>query len=287
VVYLSPKGGQMRNTLGDASDRRFGLLRCGLTILAGLGALAILIGADGQAYAKDAGVASVDSSLAVAPIQPASVPVAGPKVAKPYFIEFRSRSAQSYGHTFSVFGRLNAQGKIATMKVAGLHPISESPIPWMIGHLILVPSETGASDGDTEDQYVTARFRVVLTEAEYKKLTTFIKQLQDKSPVWHAVLYNCNAWVGDIAQFMGFKTPGSTLLMPEEYITSLRDLNIGRQDFAEMLGTPVKVPDAAALRAEAFRVGAQHERQAVDMPATAASKRTLTATVSKPSPTAQ
>ena len=96
---------------------------------------------------------------------------------KPYFIEFRARSAQSYGHTFSVFGRTNAQGKIVASEVAGLHPFTESNIPWMIGHLVAVPSEIGASDGDTEDQYLLARFRISLSEAEYRKVTKFIKQL--------------------------------------------------------------------------------------------------------------
>ena len=174
-------------------------------------------------------------------------------VGKPYYIEFRSRSAQSYGHTFSIYGRLNGQGKIASKVVAGLHPFSENAVPWMIGHLFLVPSETGASDGDTEDQYVTARFRVALSQAEYAKVTTFIKGLQKKSPVWHAVLYNCNAFVGDIARFMGLETPSSTMLLPAEYINGLRDLNISRATAAGVIGTPVKVEDPAKLRAQALK----------------------------------
>ena len=174
-------------------------------------------------------------------------------VGKPYYIEFRSRSAQSYGHTFSIYGRLNGQGKIASKVVAGLHPFTESALPWMVGHLFLVPSETGASDGDTEDQYVTARFRVALSQAEYAKVTTFIKELQKKSPVWHAVLYNCNAFVGDIARFMGLETPSSTMLMPADYINGLRDLNIPRATAAGVIGTPVRVEDPAKLRAQALK----------------------------------
>lgn len=145
--------------------------------------------------------------------------------AKPYFIEFRARAAQSYGHTFAVHGRVGQ--KITADQVVGLHPISESPVPWMIGHLILVPSETGASDGDIEDQYIIARYRILLTEAEHRRVADYMKKLQASSPVWHAVLYNCNAFVGDIARFMGLKTPSSTLLMPKEYITELRQLNQG------------------------------------------------------------
>ena len=39
------------------------------------------------------------------------------------------------------------------------------------------------------------------------------------------MLYNCNAWVGDVAKYMSLKTPGSTMLYPEDYISSLASLN--------------------------------------------------------------
>jgi hypothetical protein len=99
-----------------------------------------------------------------------ATPAAEASQGKPYYIEFRARSAQSYGHTFSIYGRLNANGQIVSKTVSGLHPATESPVPWMIGHFVLVPSETGASDGDKEDQYVTARFRMNLSADEYKKV---------------------------------------------------------------------------------------------------------------------
>ena len=98
------------------------------------------------------------------------------KQTKPYFIEFRSRAAQSYGHTFAVYGRVGQ--KITADQVVGLHPFTESPIPWMAGHLILVPSETGASDGDTEEQYITARYRILLSEQDYRRLVTHMKHMQ-------------------------------------------------------------------------------------------------------------
>ena len=153
--------------------------------------------------------------------------------AKPYFIEFRSRSALSYGHTFSVYGRLNSQGRIVQSTVAGLHPATESSVPWMVGHLIPVISETGASDGDTEDIYITARYRILLSEAEYNWITAYIKQLQANSPLWHAALYNCNAFVADIAKAMGLRTPYLTVQMPKDFINNLRELNGGRQEMSD------------------------------------------------------
>ena len=148
---------------------------------------------------------------------------------KRYFVEFRSRSALSYGHTFLVHGKLNANGQVGQVtkeQVAGLHPATESSVPWMIGHVIPVVSENGWSDGDTEDEYVTARYRVLLTEEEYAKVSANIRHLQKNSPLWHDVLYNCNAWVGDVAKTMGLKVPNSGLY-PEDFISGLASLNGG------------------------------------------------------------
>jgi len=217
-------------------------------------------------------VSAQDAAPAAAP--PQSAPHA---IAKPYAIEFRARNAQSYGHTFSIYGRLDARGRIVKPTVSGLHPATESPIPWMIGHIVAVPSETGPSDGDTEDQYVLARFRILLSESEYKKVLGFIKKLNDKSPVWHAVTYNCNAYVGEIATFMGLRATQSTMLMPQDYIEKLRDLNINRTDLAGMIGTPVKVPDAEALRTEALKALEHRSKVAAPKPAGTATARAATA----------
>jgi hypothetical protein len=149
-----------------------------------------------------------------------------------YFIEFRARSAESYGHTFAVHGRLNSQQEIIESTVVGLHPRGDSPIPWMIGHVIPVPSETSASDGDTEDAYVTARFRLILSESEYKGLVAFIRELEASSPVWHAAFYNCNMYVQQIAKHLGLKTPFTIWLYPKAFISKLGELNKNRAQVA-------------------------------------------------------
>lgn len=143
-----------------------------------------------------------------------------------YFIDFRSRFALSYGHTFVVYGKLGPNGRIASSKVAGLHPAGDDPTPWTLGHFFPVPSETGASDGDTEDQYVTASYRIYLTPEQFESVSGFIQKLQASSPVWHAVFYNCNAFVADIARHMGLKSPG-TLSLPADFINGIRTMNGG------------------------------------------------------------
>jgi hypothetical protein len=207
-------------------------------LLMGLGALAIAMGLNlSDARAQDdrfpAQLPGMQSAAFPQQEQAAPIKISADrpgKSKKPYFIEFRARSAHSYGHTFLVHGR--AGQKITARDVIGLHPASESSVPWMIGHLIPVVSETGASDGDFEDEYVIARYRVGLTESEYKKTLATMRGMQKNHPVWHAVLYNCNRFVGDIAQTMGLKAPDNSLLMPKEYINTLKQLNGGRPELS-------------------------------------------------------
>lgn len=145
-----------------------------------------------------------------------------PATGAQHFIEFRARSALSYGHSFVVFGRTGE--RLGKRNIAGLHPRGNSPVTYVIGHVLPVPSETGASDGDLESQYITARYRVALSPRSYAALVPKIRELQSNSPAWNAVAYNCNAFVADIARLVGLNTPPPWML-PEDFINMLRALN--------------------------------------------------------------
>jgi len=168
-----------------------------------------------------------DTALATA--QPAGLQQTTAKRSDPYYIEFRSRYAQSYGHAFVIFGRGNGPGKkINPNQIAGLHPATDSPVPFWVGHVVPVASETGASEGDTDEIYVSARYRVLLSKAEYDKAVAYIRKLQKTKTLWQEMVYNCNSFIGDIAAYIGLKTPASALVLPQTYVTEIRDLNNGR-----------------------------------------------------------
>jgi len=150
--------------------------------------------------------------------------LSGPATPQGYFVEFRSRTAQSYGHTFVVHGPITDSNTISPSQVAGRHPAGSSPITYLIGHVFPVPAETGYSYGDTDEQYLTARYRVEMDEDRYQRVAAFIKDLQARDKIWTATLYNCNSFAGEIAQFMGLQTP-SMLLYPEDYVNGIRRLN--------------------------------------------------------------
>ena len=141
----------------------------------------------------------------------------------PYYVDFRARTAASWGHAFVWFGKTSERA----VEVAGLTPAGDT-LPYVLGHLTWVPSETGASYGDLDPQYLTASYRVYLDEPDAKRVFAYIKKLQASSPVWNAETSNCTSFIGSIADFMGLKVP-LRWQRPEDYVNSLKAMNDGRQ----------------------------------------------------------
>jgi len=136
---------------------------------------------------------------------------------------------------YVIYGQLNGRGEIIKSDIAGLHPAGDandcdncSVITWTLGHLLFVPSETGASDGDLEEKYVTARYRVMVDAATFKKVSAHINKLKTDQRVWHALLHNCVSFGNDIAGSLGLKTPTFIWMEPKDYVESLRELNGGK-----------------------------------------------------------
>ncbi len=107
---------------------------------------------DSQARAADAKVvasaeAPADAISARAPTRkPASASEKGP-----YYVDFRARTAASWGHAFVWYGKTSERA----VDVAGLTPAGDTG-SYVLGYLTWVPSETGASYGDLDPQYLTA-----------------------------------------------------------------------------------------------------------------------------------
>ena len=141
----------------------------------------------------------------------------------PYYVDFRARTAASWGHAFVWFGKTSERA----VEVAGLTPAGDT-VPYVLGHLTWVPSETKASYGDLDPQYLTASYRVYLNEPDAKRVFAYIKKLQASSPVWNAETTNCTSFIGSIAEYMGLKVP-HRWQRPENYVNSLKAMNDGRQ----------------------------------------------------------
>lgn len=141
----------------------------------------------------------------------------------PYYVDFRSRTAASYGHAFVWFGK-STEKKV---DVAGLHPAGDE-MPFILGHVIPVPAETGPSYGDLDPQYLTANYKVYMSEADAKRVFAYIRKLQATTKWWNEATSSCTTFMGQIASFMGLKTP-FYMQKPEEYVNQLRDINDNKQ----------------------------------------------------------
>jgi len=184
-------------------------------------------------------VAGAQTSSQSQTLRPTNGSAAATSGSGQYYFEFRSRQAWDYGHTFVVFGRV---GEPPSRKnVAGLSPKGDDPQMWLMGHYVPVPSDTGWTDGDLEDQYITSRYRVLVSKEQYDRTVAYIRQLQGKSTTWSVELYNCNAFVTDIAKFMGLKIPASSWIYPKVFVSNMRKINTGHPEAAnELISDNVK-----------------------------------------------
>src|ERR1700678_1292839 len=162
----------------------------GLLLQVGLAAASNLQSSPANAQASTGESAVTVHSAA----QPASVPsrrkirsrpstTAEYAADKRYFVEFRARNAESYGHMYVMYGEVNARSEIVRREIAGFFPAGDSRnfencsvYNWTIGHVLPVPSEIGTSDGDLEEQYVLARFRVWIDAHHNQSWVAYIKE---------------------------------------------------------------------------------------------------------------
>ena len=160
-----------------------------------------------------------------------------------YFVEFRARNAASYGHLYVMFGKVNDRHEIIKSEVAGFFPAGDdrncvncSVYNWTIGHVLPVPSEIGASDGDLEEQYVLARFRVWLDAQQYQGLVAYINERKANKGMWNAFFANCVTFGRDVASFLKIKMPGliavapSVVMYPKDVVELLREANGVKQE---------------------------------------------------------
>src|SRR5262245_50459284 len=208
-----------------------------LALVAGLCAIAISAGLQVQPASAQ------DSSAAATAAQPQT---AGKAL---YYVDFRARSAATYGHAFVWYGRSDQK----QIEVAGVHPATESVIPYIVGHVIPVPAETGKSYGDLDEQYLTASYRVYMTEAQARDVFAYIKRLEEVSVVWNGATWNCVAFIQAVAIHMGLKVPFNHLLYPEDWVNQLRSLNGGRKYMPGASGEPMAQAPAAQKPAAAAR----------------------------------
>jgi hypothetical protein len=152
-----------------------------------------------------------------APAKPATAPSAG------HYIEFRAASIGTYGHSYVVYGRLNARGEPADTHYTDRHPVGNYGL-MAIGHVLPVPANTRWNP-EVLKLPISSSYRHKLTAAQYQNLLREIRVAQaEKSPTWQAIANNCNHYAARLARAAGLKAPDD-LQLSYGFVPSLRALN--------------------------------------------------------------
>ena len=178
----------------------------------------LLIGATGTLAVCPAGA---QEQVAAAPAGPAAAP-RKPAAAGAYFIEFRAAELGVYGHSYIVFGRLGPGGRPTSTQYADFHP-EGGTLGLAVGHAVPVAADM-TPEKETLTLPISSSFRRTITAAQYRQVLETIKRVHANNRVWSALAYNCNTFVGDVAESIGMKAPTS-LLFSTAYIPALRALN--------------------------------------------------------------
>ena len=75
----------------------------------------------------------------------------------------------------------------------------------------------------------------LVSKEQYDRTVAYIRQLQAKSMTSSVELYNCNAFVADIAKFMGLRVPSSSWIYPKVFVSNMRKINTGHPEAANEL----------------------------------------------------
>jgi hypothetical protein len=169
---------------------------------------------------------------------------------------------------YVMYGEVNDRHEIVKSEIAGFFPAGDardcvncSVYYWTIGHVLPVPSEIGASDGDLEEQYVLARFRVWIDADQYKSLIAYINERKAHKGPWNAFFSNCVTFGRDVAEFLKVKMPPlvaftpSLVMYPQALVETMQKANGLTQEQAPLRDAPGALPVGAAT-------DAQHENKA-------------------------
>jgi hypothetical protein len=136
-----------------------------------------------------------------------------------YFIEFRARPGPFIGHTYVVYGRIDAAGHILDVHSVGLAP-DGNPV---VGAFVPVAGSVRQDKNDAKYN-PNAIYRRPLSAAEYVHVSRFVDMLRAREHEWHLIFQNCNDFAATIADGLGLRRPPA-VMPPSMWVGMLRLFN--------------------------------------------------------------
>lgn len=145
----------------------------------------------------------------------------------PYYIEIRMRRTPPLpiGHTYTAYGRLDAQGNKLDEHLVMLAPIGGFAGAGIAG-AIPMPSRMMPQKNDCNEK-PKAAYRVSLSAVQYEKLLIEVKQAKIDKPKYHLFAYNCNHFTSRISESVGIRTPSNKYTSSLTYMYDIIKENEG------------------------------------------------------------
>lgn len=148
----------------------------------------------------------------------APAPAKAQRIGAHYFVEFRSRPTETFGHSVVFYGQVDANGRLAKGGVVSLHPIDDEKG-------IIFPSRAwvGPSAQDISER-PDALYRRRVTPREYARVEIAVRRMKASWHVWHATFINCNDLSIQVADAIGLRRPHG-VMPPSLWVNTLRAMN--------------------------------------------------------------
>lgn len=137
------------------------------------------------------------------------------------FVDFHARPGPDIvGHAFIVYGHLDSRGRITSSQIAGLYTDEKY---YLAGIVIPMHGVIGSEPDDLTTRSAVV-YRQYLTDSQLRQLQLAVARVKALQHTWHFVFFNCNDFVGEIAETTGLHRPPS-LLLPVSYVAALGAMN--------------------------------------------------------------
>jgi len=139
-----------------------------------------------------------------------------------YFVEFRVRKDNEFGHSYVVLGAFDRLGHNRRLGVVGFGtaPGARSGMATLLG----AAGRVGYTNNDHAHNPVE-RFRVPVDRATVRKVMGAIFDMHQSWTGYQLLFRNCNTFAGAIARLIGLNVPLIDAVPPTIYVRELMRLN--------------------------------------------------------------
>jgi hypothetical protein len=139
-----------------------------------------------------------------------------------YYVEFRARTDNEFGHSYVVVGAVDRQGRSRRLGTVGFGTATGAP-----SGLNAIFGSRGQI-GYTKDDIVQKpieRFRISIDRATVRGIVRTTAAMRRTWTSYLLLTRNCNTFVGAIATRAGLDVPYYDAVQPDTYVRELKRLN--------------------------------------------------------------